>query len=233
MAEKKRVLECDFSHFQIHSLDHLPAKYRRLLLGEQEDGDCEDPSPDYKYIPGFIPRSKLSVYAFPLLAVLIGLIIFIANGGNNFVFLVIYMVAAFQITDKYRPTIYQPVPGDWKGGYYLVGDEAILKFHPARNMLWLIPIRNIVNVEHFEPYEVEFEPEEFLGKNVHNTILTCQSRCKGETFDFPIFDLADREKGKEIVKWFKRYTDGDSNEVDPLIAKFARVCDENTTLLCA
>lgn len=116
-----------------------------------------------------------------------------------------------------------------------MGDDALLKFHPARNMLWLIPVRNIVNVEHYEPYECEFEPEEFLGKEVHNTILTLKSRCKAETFDFPIFDLVKREQGKEIVKWYRRCTHSDEEEVCPIIQSFAEVRpDESTNLLsCA
>lgn len=191
----------------------LPLRFQRLLDVHNDYTRTESES--VEFIPGYIPsqsalRSLLLVDLVITIALVQNWLIPGQPGRSgdttylNYIPIAVFaatipvsMFMIFRIYKKRAPLRAKdslgnpkPWPGDWKGGVYLVGSVAFLKFDPGSNKAWLFPLHTIVEVQ----------------------VTSLEIRSGDETFNHEFGQLEDPEKGVQIQQWHHRCTNSTAED---------------------
>lgn len=186
-----------------NEVSRLPQRFQRILEGNVAEEEAE-----IFFFPGFVPAPPIFwiVLGGIPMAGFIAAIALYKDVPDTLVPLIVVFVpfSAFVLFGIARGMILRkplnvpgkPFPGDWKGGVYLVGNEALLQFDPLKEKVWLFPTTKILKVDH--------KIGQHQKQNSYmEIILTVKSppRHQNETFNQTIDVCNSLKKAPMIIKW--------------------------------
>ena len=197
------------------SIDRLPPQFRRMLLSPSASQDNQGATVEvgFDYYPSSIPTNPLYIFLYYLIGGVV-LISFCVFGDAMIVpQIIIACVSIIVIARGVLVAIYSKrrreslyISGSdgkrkfckehWKGGVYLVGNEALIHYDGFR--AWCFPVDTFLRVEVSEDAEVDW------GSGTTNTFLILESRTKClKQNKRHILDVKS-EMGRQIHIWHAR-----------------------------